>query len=128
MPKLRIFIIEDEMIFAFHLQTALKDAGYDVVGRCATGERALAMSRNLSFDLIITDHKLLGSMNGIETVAALRAEKKEPIPVIFVTGESNEVVLQQMEVAQPAQVIRKPMKMSEMLKCIAALEINKTMD
>ena len=128
MAKLRVFIIEDEMIFAFHLQTALKEAGYEVVGRCATGERALTMSRNLSFDLIITDHKLLGSLNGIETVEALREAKKEQIPVIFVTGESNEVILQQMKVGQPAQVIKKPVKMSEMLKCITTMVIDKAAD
>src|SRR5262249_38075814 len=124
MQKLRIFIIEDEMIFAFHLQTALKEAGYEVVARCATGERALTVSRAISYDLIITDHKLLGAMNGIETVAALREQKQKKIPVIFVTGESNEVVLQQMSVEQPAQVIKKPVKMSEMLRCITLMEIN----
>ncbi len=41
MHKIRILLVEDEMIIAMHIQSMLESKGFDVLNKLSTGEEAI---------------------------------------------------------------------------------------
>jgi len=83
----RVLIVDDEPANIHGLAEAL-GVGYDL--RFATGgERALALTAELPFDLVLLDVVMPG-MDGYEVLRRLKAsEDTRAVPVIFVTSMNN---------------------------------------
>lgn len=102
----KILIVEDEFITAADLETELRGLGYDVAGCAGAGEDALRIARECQPDLALMDIMLKGSMDGIETAARLRDEFS--MPVIFLTANSDESILERAKVSEPFGYLLKP--------------------
>ena len=72
----KILILEDEKIIAIDLQRKLERFGYAVVGMAERAEDAIAMARDLSPDMLLSDIMLQGDVDGI---AELEAPKVSPV-------------------------------------------------
>ena len=83
----KILIVEDEAIVAMENKMNLTKAGFLVLGSFSSAEDALLKIAETSPDLILMDIKLKGDLNGIDAVSIIR--EKNNIPVVFLTGNSD---------------------------------------
>jgi AmiR/NasT family two-component response regulator len=102
----RILVVEDEAIVAADIQDRLEALGYEVAGWGTTGAEALDLARNTRPDLILMDIMLKGPMNGIQAAHLVRIELS--LPVIFLTANSDEAVLDQAKISEPFAYLLKP--------------------
>ena len=63
--SIRVVIAEDEAIIRLDLRETLEEEGYEVVGECGRGDRAVELVRELRPDLAILDIKM-PHMDGLE--------------------------------------------------------------
>jgi DNA-binding response OmpR family regulator len=85
-PLVRILMVEDDPLIREFVVEALREEGYEVI-HAANGEDALAWCRRRVADVLITDIKLPGSVDGWQI--AERCRKHDPaLPVIYTTGFS----------------------------------------
>ena len=106
-PQLtKIFIVEDELVFAEDLSETLEGHGYSVCGSVPSGEEALLAIPRESPDLILIDIVLAGKMNGIELADAIRT--LVDIPVIFLTSNIEEDTIASAKCTRPYGYIPKP--------------------
>lgn len=102
----RILVVEDEAIVAADLQDRLGTLGYGIAGWATTGEEAIALARQERPDLVLMDIMLRGEMNGIEAASTVRSELH--LPVIFLTANSNDAVLEEAKISEPFAFLLKP--------------------
>jgi PAS domain S-box-containing protein len=110
--KTQILVVEDESIIALNLTENLKSLGYGVVGIAASGEKAVQKAVKLHPDLVLMDIRLKGKMDGIQ--AAQQIWESLQIPVIYVTGHSDQSTLQRAKITAPFGYIIKPVKEREL--------------
>ncbi|MCK5545445.1 MAG: response regulator, partial [Desulfobulbaceae bacterium] len=66
MSKVRILIVEDQMITATDIQGILIRFDYEVVGIVSSGKEAIEKAAKGKTDLVLMDIVLKGPMDGIE--------------------------------------------------------------
>ncbi|ERN41980.1 response regulator receiver protein [Rubidibacter lacunae KORDI 51-2] len=108
----KILIVEDEAVVSLDLSRRLQKMGYEIVGRVASGEAAIAAIEENPPDLALMDINLQGDMDGIET--AERLYKEFDIPVIYLTAYAGESTLQRAKQTRPYGYILKPFKEREL--------------
>ena len=118
MHKATILIVEDDGILALHLQDMLSRLGYTVAGPLASGERAVAFVPEHPVDLILMDIELAGTMSGID--AAETIQRTVDIPIVFLTGFSQDPLVEQAKIATPYGYLIKPVPEREL---VATLEM-----
>jgi len=116
MDTLRITIVEDELIVAEDLRQTLEGEGYSVTGTFDTAEAALEHIREQSPDLAMVDIRLRGSMTGIELTEKLRTGR--PIPVIYITANSDEETYQLARRTKPQAFLVKPFNARTLLAAV----------
>ncbi len=104
--KIRLLIIEDEIIVARDLQSIVEKAGYEVCGLATAAEEALNMAAKLKPDLALVDIIIKGSADGIEIAQKIWQEME--IPVIYVTAYADEETLHRARETAPFGYILKP--------------------
>lgn len=112
----RILIVEDEVLIANEIKIGLEERGYIVQGIAVTGEKALEEIDRSKPDLILMDIKIRGERNGIETADFI--EKNKFIPVIFMTGYSDNDTLDKAKRANPYGYVLKPINADELFIAI----------
>jgi CheY-like chemotaxis protein len=83
----RVLVVEDEWVVRMDLVDELQAAGW-TVSEAATGEVALAMLPEGRFDLLVTDIRLPGRLDGWHVAQAFR-ETFPPAPVIYVSANPD---------------------------------------
>jgi CheY-like chemotaxis protein len=94
-------IIEDEFLVALNIEDSLEAMGFTSHETVATEEKAVAIARHHTPDLITADVRLL---RGSGITAVQRILREQTVPVVFITG-NVEVVRQEMP---EAVVVSKP--------------------
>lgn len=115
-----IIIIEDEIIIAMMLQEELRRIGYTVKEIFTTGEKAISYIRENPSSLLLVDVNLAGRLDGIQTIENIRDFAK--IPVIFITGFSNEEVVHRINELHPEGFFVKPVNIQELKLKIESIE------
>ena len=105
----KILIVEDEFIIAMLIEKQITRLGYEVVAKVTSGDKALDAVKSNNVDLILMDIKIIGDMDGIETMHTVR--KFSSVPVIYITGNSDPVTKQKAFETGPAGYIIKPIEM-----------------
>jgi two-component system, response regulator PdtaR len=114
--KLKILIVEDEVITAEDIRESLKLIGYENVSVSYTDIEALRMSVKNSYDLILMDVKLNGSKHdGIELAKIINND----IPIIYCTAYSDSETIN--------RILRSP-HLSYILKPFEVKKINEIID
>jgi CheY-like chemotaxis protein len=85
-PPVRILVVEDDALIREFVVEALREEGYHVI-HAANGEEALAWCGRRIVDILITDVKLSGSVDGWQIAERCREHNPE-LPVIYATGFS----------------------------------------
>ena len=82
MEKLRVLLVDDEEELLSVFRRVLVRRGMDVVGEAVNGAEALEVSRHVTADVILTDHKM-PMMDGIEFARAITARGDAPIIIVL---------------------------------------------
>lgn len=85
---MRVLIIEDDMILALSLEIMLKKLGFTEIKKTHSGEKALEVLVEFEPELLLVDIFLGAGISGVEVVKQI--QRKKNIPVIYVTGNSDE--------------------------------------
>ncbi len=116
MSKARILVVEDSFIVAYHLQTTLESEGYEVLGKCDSGESAIEFVESSRPDLVLMDIMLTGKMDGIETSAILKS--KYNVPVIYITALTDKDTIERAKITEPYGYLTKPFEDREIFTVI----------
>ncbi len=108
METIRILIVEDEPIVAADLADRLTEMGYFVAGQYDSGEAALAHIGADAPDLVLMDIQLSGRLDGIETAG--RILESHPVPLIFLTSNTDEATFARAKSTMPAAFLGKPFR------------------
>ncbi len=88
---LTVLVVEDEVIVRMTIAEYLRDEGYDVV-EAGTADEALTILQNgTKIDLVFTDVRMPGSIDGCELARRVRAHWPK-LPVILTSGYSDELL------------------------------------
>jgi PAS domain S-box-containing protein len=126
MEKKKILVVEDEFITATALQSSLEDLGFEVVGTADNGDEAIQAAGEHKPDVILMDIQLIGDMNGI--VAAGIIKQKYEIPVIFLTGQSDDATIGKALESEPFGYIVKPFEEKNLKTSITMALYKRAMD
>ena len=85
-PAVSILLVEDDPLIREFVVEALRDAGYHVI-HASTGEEALAWCNRRIADVLVTDVRLPGKVDGWQIAERYR-EQSPNLPVIYATGFS----------------------------------------
>jgi len=110
--KATILIVEDDAILAMNLRRIISLLGYIVAGPFVSGEKAIAFLSGNSVDLVLMDIDLAGSVTGI--TAAEEINLTLDVPIVFLTGFSHELLLEQSKIAAPYGYLIKPVPEQEL--------------
>jgi CheY-like chemotaxis protein len=105
--RLKVLVVEDELLIADYLALLVEEAGHEVAGTAATAEAALEMLRpGHAVDLVSLDVRLPGRMDGVDLAAALRAAAGPPF--LFITGSGDPDHRARCEAMRPLAILQKP--------------------
>lgn len=115
---MKVLVVEDDTLIREFVVEALWEEGFDVV-HAANGEEALEWCRRRFADVLVTDVRLTGKVNGWQI--AERCREHDPgLPVIYATGFSpvaprpvpNSMLLQKpfhpQEIVKAVKQVTKP--------------------
>ena len=122
MAQGKILIVEDEALSALDLQRILERVGY-AVQVATTGEEAVELAGKENPDVVLMDINIDGSMDGIQAAQKICLELG--IPVIFMTGYSDEEMIEKAKQTNPSAILSKPLDIN-MLKSAVKSAIEKT--
>lgn len=113
---LNILVVEDEVVTSIYIKTKLEKMGYHVVKTLTRGEDAIEAVEKLETHLVLMDINLAGVIDGIEAVKKIR--EKSDLPVIFITGYSDEKLVKKAMNLCPAGFLTKPLDYNELNRII----------
>ncbi len=114
--KIKILVVEDEMIIGAKISMQLTNLGYEVTGILPRGEDALLYAEENKPDIVIMDIHLKGKMDGIETAA--RLQEMDHVSVIFLTANSDEATFERAKLTRPHAFISKPFRQIDLQRAI----------
>lgn len=115
--KIRILIVEDDMIIAANISLQLSKLGYEVTGIETRGEDAINHVRENHPDIILMDIHLKGQLNGIDTAKGIQLISD--IPLIYLTANTDEASFQKAKETRPYAFIPKPFHKLNLERTIA---------
>lgn len=116
---MKILIIEDDRLISLMLSKMVEKMGHEVVAVFARGEKALKSITKLKVDLILMDVMLEGDMDGIETMHKI--QKKHTIPVIYITGNSDDSTKQRAASTNYLDYLVKPVTYAQLSRIINSI-------
>ena len=105
-PQLKILLVEDDALIGADLKRTLSSFGYAVIGPISSGEEVVEQIVSLNPNFVLMDIQLKGKLDGIQTVEAI--QKKVALPVVFLTGLTDEASFQRAKLVNPYGYLIKP--------------------
>ncbi len=106
-----VLLVEDEDPVRLFGARALRSKGYKVV-EARTGEAALELLRGQSFDLLITD-MVMPRVGGAEVIREARRLKPD-LPVVCISGYTEEAVIKEVETIENVYFLAKPFSLKQL--------------
>jgi len=116
MIKKKILIVEDEVITAISLQHLLEHWGCGKCEKVSSGKEAIEKAMSEKPDIVLIDINLRGETNGIEAARQLQA--RFCVPIIFITGYSDEETIKEAKKIKPVGYFVKPLDFNKLRSTI----------
>jgi two-component system cell cycle sensor histidine kinase/response regulator CckA len=116
MGNIRIMVVEDDKIFLRFITQNLEMMNYSVIAVVDSGEEAIEKAIELIPDIILMDINLSGSLNGVQ--AARVINEYISIPIIYLTANTDEEILEVAKLTGPFGYLHKPLKPNELKSVI----------
>ncbi|MFG1397085.1 response regulator [Roseixanthobacter pseudopolyaromaticivorans] len=114
MPR-TILVVEDEPLVRLVIAEALRDQGFRVVEAASAEEAILALASGIAVDLVFTDVRMPGALDGIAFARRLNRERPD-LPVLITSGH-----LDQLESGDATAFISKPYVLGDAVARISAM-------
>ena len=114
--RTRILIVEDDFLIAMQTETALTEAGFDVVGTATTAEEAIALAKEQRPSLAVMDIRLASARDGIDAAKELFRELH--IRCIFATAHDDLNTRARAEPFAPLGWLAKPYTMTSLVALV----------
>jgi DNA-binding NarL/FixJ family response regulator len=123
----KLMIVDDETIPALFLQKQLVDLGYTVAAVSTSGKEAIETARQIMPDLLLMDIRFPNeNMDGIE--AAEIIDKDLDIPVVFLSGYSEEEIVDRSRISGAYGFLSKPITADKIRPTIEIAIYKKALD
>ena len=119
MRLIQIMIVEDEALVAMRQMMDLAAEGFMLCGWVSSGEEAVQLANEKHPDVALMDVRLTGQMDGVEALRQIR--KFSNMPVVFVTGYSDDALKEQVMEMSPSAYLLKPVESREIVTAIRSL-------
>jgi DNA-binding NtrC family response regulator len=119
MIKKKILIVEDEVITAMSLQHLLEHWGCGKCEQVSSGKEAIEKAMSEKPDIVLIDINLRGETNGIEAAKQLQA--RFCVPIIFITGYSDEETIKEAKKIKPVGYFVKPLDFNKLRSTIESV-------
>ncbi|MEO5893505.1 MAG: response regulator [Ferruginibacter sp.] len=116
MNKIKIGVVEDEVIIADSICAVLLQLGYDTAEPASSYSEALEMIAREKPDLMLLDINLAGSKDGIQL--AVEIKKSYDLPFIFLTANSDNATVERAKMVEPPAYLVKPFNKNELFTSI----------
>lgn len=128
MTKVKILIVEDEVLIADHIAETLEELGYEVFEPAISYTEAVETIEQDMPDLAILDIQLSGRKSGVDL--AQKINESYQFPFIFLTSNSDKGTLDQAKLVEPYAFLVKPYTKEELFASIelALYNFSKKMD
>jgi len=117
--KLRVLIVENELLLQLAAEDLLQQLGHEVVGWATRASTAIAEAERTHPDFVLMDIELDGARDGID--AAHHIKDRFGIRSLFMTGSSDEEIVRRARNAKPLGYLQKPLWLSDLESALAPL-------
>ncbi|WP_339715299.1 LytTR family transcriptional regulator DNA-binding domain-containing protein [uncultured Kriegella sp.] len=105
--KVKLLIVEDEILLANDIANRLSDNNYTIVGIADTAIKALDfLSKNQDIDMVLIDIILKGDRDGIELARIINDTYN--IPFLFLTSHADSYLIERAKSVRPYAYLLKP--------------------
>lgn len=122
MKRLKVLIVEDEMIISESVKQSLLKLNYEVVGIASRYIQALEMLESLEVNLVLIDINLNGLKSGIDL--ANHIQENYNIPFIYVTANSDLLTFEKARNTRPLGYLVKPFSEENLYSAIEVATYN----
>jgi DNA-binding response OmpR family regulator len=113
MDKIKILLIEDEVIVSDNLKSILEKLNYEVVAIAANAKEAYAAAYKNKVDLVISDIQIEGPEDGIEVAKVF--QETYNLPIIFMTAFNDDQKINRVsELTNLVGYLVKPIRITEL--------------
>ena len=116
MDKVKILVVEDEIIIADNICDALEELGYEVLEPAISYTEAIERIEKEKPDIAILDIQLSGKKTGIDIAKKIR--ESYHFPFIFLTSNADPLTLNQAKEVMPPAYLIKPFSKEELYTSI----------
>lgn len=114
--KVKVLVVEDEVIVAEELVQLLTIEGYDIIGRATSASQALQLCRQNPPDIALLDININGDRNGIALANELT--KLQDMTVIFLTAYDDKEYIKQAAELNAYSFIIKPFQSKSLIASV----------
>ncbi|MCG8374592.1 MAG: response regulator [Balneolales bacterium] len=112
----KALIVEDNLILSVLYQNYLKQKVFKTVGEIRDGESAVKLVKTYDPDVVIMDIMLDGPMDGVEAAQEIR--KFSDVPIIFITGNSDQRYVERAREIKNSKFMVKPISEEKLSKAV----------
>ena len=106
--ELRVLVVDDSLTARNHIRRMLNTLSIERVTLASSGKEACELLNEQTFDLVVTDYNM-PEMDGEELVRAIRSRSDGAyIPIMMVTSEQDQTLLQGVQQAGVSALLDKP--------------------
>ena len=116
MGKVKILIVEDEIIIADNIADALEELGYEILEPANTYSEAIQTIEEEQPDIAILDIQLTGRKTGVDLAEKINLDYK--FPFIFLSSNSDKLTLEDVKKVEPQAYLVKPFNKGELYTSI----------
>ena len=116
MSKVKILVVEDELIIAEDIRMMLEDLGYEVIGTAPGYSEAIELMNKDLPDGVLIDILLAGEKDGITLAETIR--EKYSLPFIFLTSHSDTATVERAKLVHPDGYLVKPFEKKDLYTSI----------
>lgn len=116
MEKIKVLIVEDDLLTAENIQHTLTDHNFNVIDMVDSGEKALRSVAAQFPDLVLMDIKLAGLLDGITTAEKIKAQLD--IPIVYLSDHDDQETIDRSKDTVPANFLSKPFRKKELLRAL----------
>ena len=116
MAKVKILVVEDEIVIADDICDTLEDLGYEVLEPAINYTEALELLTSETPDLAILDIQLAGNKDGIDLASKINEEYN--IPFIFLTSNADAKTVERAKKVNPPAYLVKPFNKADLYTSI----------
>ena len=112
----KVLIVEDDMIISMVLERMLQKLNFTVIDKVTTGKKAIRLTAETEPDIILMDIQLKDQIDGITAMEKIREHSS--VPVIYITGNSDEYYLKRARNTNYVDYLVKPIQMKDLKKAL----------